>query len=183
MARRLFIAIDLPRGVRKRLERLVGAPPDGVKPVRAEHMHLTLHFLGDVADETAARLAAALAREVRGPAFTIDLANGGCFPSSARPHVLWIGVLPSGPLHELHGEIARVLAACGLPVESRPFTPHVTLARVTRRPAARWIADFHRATAGCLARHVPVTACVLFASDRTDDGIVHVPLARFPLSR
>jgi hypothetical protein len=51
MTKRLFIAIDLPDDVRRRLARLVAAAPPGVRPTRPGQMHLTLHFLGDVAEE------------------------------------------------------------------------------------------------------------------------------------
>ena len=59
MPQRLFIAIGLPEELRRRLGRLLPQPPAGVKPVRPEQLHLTLHFLGDVDEGAAAELAAA----------------------------------------------------------------------------------------------------------------------------
>jgi 2'-5' RNA ligase len=180
MPQRLFIAVDLPDEVRRRLGRLLPQPPDGVKPVRSEQIHLTLHFLGDVDEEAAAELAAALS-EIRQPAFTIDLAGGGCFPSPRRPTVLWVGVNPSGPLQALYDAIAGVLDTCGLPVESRPFKPHVTLARVSRRLPAGWLEEFLRAADRFSADAVPVEIFTLYASERTNDGAMHTPLGRYRL--
>ena len=61
MPHRLFIAVDLPEPVRRRLARLVADAPNGVRPVRPEQIHLTLHFIGDTDDAAVAALAAALA--------------------------------------------------------------------------------------------------------------------------
>lgn len=180
MPQRLFIAIDLPEDVRQRLGILLSGRPDGVKPVRPEQMHLTLHFLGNVEDGPAAALLAALAA-IHQPAFTIDLAKGGCFPSPRRPNVLWIGVEPSRPLDALHAAVARVLADGGLAVESRPFVPHITLARVSRRLPTGWVEAFLATAAGFSISAVTVTSFTLYASERTNNSAVHTPLGRYPL--
>lgn len=180
MPQRLFIAIDLPAEVRRRLGRLLPEPPGGVKPVRREQMHLTLHFLDAVEDGPAAGLAAALGA-IGLPGFTIDLAGGGCFPSSRRPTVLWIGVEPSVPLATLHAALAEVLTEHGIAVESRAFEPHITLARVSRRLPAGWVEEFLATAAGFSETAVPVAAFSLYASERTSNGAVHTVLGRYPL--
>lgn len=181
MPQRLFIAIGLPEELRRRLGRLLPQPPAGVKPVRPEQLHLTLHFLGDIDEGAAAELAAALP-EIRQPAFTIDLAGGGCFPSPRRPNVLWVGVKPSEPLHALRESVADVLGECGRPVESRSFTPHVTIARVSRRLPAGWLEAFLANAARFSAEAVPVRAVTLYASERMNHGAVHEPLGQYPLT-
>ena len=60
MPRRLFIAIDLPKPVSWRLGRLLVQPPRGVRAVKPAQLHLTLHFLGDVEDESRTALHEAL---------------------------------------------------------------------------------------------------------------------------
>jgi len=181
MPHRLFIAIDLPLDVKGRLARLVRDAPDGVKPVRAEQIHLTLHFLGEVADESLERLFPALG-SVQGAGFTVDLAGGGCFPSPRRPTVLWVGVRPNEPLRELHDAVADGLHGCGLPTETRPFMPHVTVARVSRRLPRGWLEAFLHAAAGFAVEAVPVTAFTLFSSQRGESGSLHVPLRHYPLA-
>jgi 2'-5' RNA ligase len=178
--RRLFVAVDLPDEVQRRLARLVRAAPEGVRAVTPGKLHLTLHFLGDVAEESALRLAAAL-RAVRPAAFTIDLGGVGCFPSQRRPSVLWAGVQPSPPLTALHGAVGDVIEACGMPRENRPFTPHVTLARLTPRLPPRWTPEFLQRHADLLVPAIPVAAFILFESRRTDDGHEHVRLEMYPL--
>lgn len=179
-ARRLFIAVDPPDDVKRRLVRLVRVPPEGVRAVMAGQMHLTLHFLGDVADETAGQLGTAL-RTVHSDAFTIDLCGVGCFPSPRRARVLWAGVQPSQPLALLHRSVGDVIKACGISVDDRPFAPHVTLARLTPRMPQRWLADVLAATADFVVAAIPVTAFILFHSRRTDDGHEHVRVESYPL--
>jgi len=141
---RAFVAIPLPaplldalHALQRRLERRM--PPDSVRWVRAEGIHLTLKFLGDVParqlDAIRAALAAA-AREHMG--FVCGVEGLGCFPNPHRPRVVWVGLHePSGRLAALHGAVERALAELGYPPEGRPFTPHLTLGRVRDRlPAA-----------------------------------------------
>lgn len=98
--------------------------PRSATPVRTERLHLTLHFIGDVDRERVPELALAL----RVPFDRFDLRFGSA--------VLWphgIAVLePDGvpaALTELHAALAAALHGLSLPVDGRPFRPHVTLAR------------------------------------------------------
>lgn len=181
MAQRLFIAIDLPEETRHGLLRLVRLPPEGVRPVRPEQIHLTLHFLGDVEEEASTRVVEAL-RSIRQPAFTFDLAGTGCFPTLRRPTVLWAGVRPSTALASLHAAIGDMLRDCGLPTESRPFAAHVTLARLTPRVPRGWVEEFLEAHSDFAVEGLPATGYTLYSSQRTDNGTVHTPVARYLLS-
>lgn len=176
MPHRLFVAVDLPDAVRTRLARLVADAPPGVRPVRRGQLHLTLHFLGDCADATLAALAAALPRAA-GPAFTIDLAGAGVFPPRGRPAVLWAGVAASDALVGLHRDVGRVLAACGVPLESRPWVPHVTLARLAAHAPRAWIEALVDRARGLRVPDIAVTGLRLYESVRTPAGAEHVPVA------
>jgi 2'-5' RNA ligase len=131
---RLFVAVVPPPPA---LESLVRA----VSPVRAalpaswvppERLHLTLVFLGEVADPEP--YGAALADAVAGTApFALRIAGGGAFPRAARPRVLWAGV--EGDVEALTrlARLARRTArAARIDVERKPYVPHVTVARVRR---------------------------------------------------
>ena len=64
-------------------------------------------------------------------AFPLRATSLGCFPHTSRPRLLWLGL--DDPSQALGPLYARLTAAClplGLPVEDRPFHPHLTLARV-----------------------------------------------------
>jgi RNA 2',3'-cyclic 3'-phosphodiesterase len=83
-------------------------------------------------------LAAAVGGAVAGtPPAVLRLAGAGRFGSRRRPQVCWAGL--DGDVGVLTALAARLAAAArdlGLPVEDRPFRPHLTLGRWhPRRPA------------------------------------------------
>lgn len=200
MPHRLFIAVDLPEPVRRRLARLVADAPSGVRPVRPEQLHVTLHFIGETDDAAVAALAATLAacgtsvpsrrtagvsslrsRETSRPAFTIDITGVGVFPPHGRPTVLWAGVADDDDLRTLHADVAGALASCGFAAERRPWVPHVTLARLTRRAPRAWTRAF-------LVRHhdlavpgIQVGSFRFYESTRTAEGTIHTAVATVPL--
>lgn len=112
--------------------------PSGAKRTLPRHLHLTLHFLGDTAAERVAPLVAAL--PARAPA--VELQLDGMQDWGRGLQVLTASRTPPA-LAALHAELAEILRAQGLPVESRPFRPHVTLARKAgglsaEPPRLRW---------------------------------------------
>jgi 2'-5' RNA ligase len=124
------------------------ARADAVKWVRPDALHLTLKFLGDVADDRAAELATALGEAVRG-ARPIPLAvrGAGAFPDPERPRVFWAGVEPEPALELLQDRVERVFAPLGFPTEARAFRPHLTLGRAGRRARPRDFAGVGRTLA------------------------------------
>src|SRR5206468_2894709 len=110
-----------------------------VKWVRGEGLHLTLKFLGDVADEREPELAAALARAAAGArGLALALGGFGVFPDFRRPRVVWVGIAPEPGLEILQHRVEQEFAPLGFPTEARAFRPHITLGRAARdaRPAA-----------------------------------------------
>jgi 2'-5' RNA ligase len=100
--------------------------------VRAEGIHLTLKFLGEVDEWRQREIEAALAGSVEPFDVGIRPAKLGGF-GGGRLRVIWVGL--EGDLDEL-GQLARVVERALAPVgfeEDRPFTPHLTLARVPDR--------------------------------------------------
>ncbi|MGX5654061.1 RNA 2',3'-cyclic phosphodiesterase [Geodermatophilus nigrescens] len=138
---RLFVAAAPPAAARASLaaalEPLRGAPgaPRWGDPAR---WHLTLLFLGAVPPELLPGLTAAVGAAVDPtPPATLRLAGAGRFGPRRRPQVLWAGVDGDvGVLADLAGRLAGAARGLGLPVEDRPFRPHLTLGRWDpRRPA------------------------------------------------
>jgi 2'-5' RNA ligase len=131
---RLFVAIELPDEVRERLREVDGRLRDvitrqGVRFVRLEKIHLTLRFIGDVADERVIELVEALRAGTEGSG-AVDLqATGlGCFPNLRRPRVVWVGV--QGDLQNVASRASEAVAPFAGAGEST-FVPHLTLARVS----------------------------------------------------
>ena len=172
------MAVDLPPPLARRLAGIVPAASD-VKRVRPESIHLTLHFLGDVQEGVIPALCEAL-DQVRAAPFTLELSSRGRFPPRGPARVLWVGLAASPALESLHAACGRAIAAAGLPLESRPFAPHVTLARLDAAAGRRIAAEFLAADPLPPAAF-PVERVILYASERTPAGAVHEPLHEVPL--
>jgi 2'-5' RNA ligase len=137
---RTFVAIELGDDARaylaREVTRLQRALP-GVRWVDPANLHLTLVFLGELDD---ARLAAAT--EAAGAAasvkpFTLEVAGLGSFGPPHAPRVVWAGLRGNLPrLNQLYEALAAALEARGFPRETRPFAPHLTLARLKAPLAA-----------------------------------------------
>lgn len=148
---RLFVAVNLPDGVRKRAWRAsapLREPGFPVKWVGEEGLHLTLRFLGSVERGGASEVSAALEGAARGSG-PLDLRLGGvgAFPSLRDPRVLWLGVEGPPELTALREAVEGAMAALGFGHEEREFHPHVTLGRV-RRGAQRGALEGLAAAAG-----------------------------------
>lgn len=133
---RSFIAIELPREVKDGLASLQTelklAGYTFIKWVAPEGIHLTLKFLGNV---PAAKVSD-IVRAVEGVAiefspFRLEVSGLGAFPSLRQPRVLWVGVGGQvDQLINLQQLIDKALIPQGFSPEPRPFTPHLTLARL-----------------------------------------------------
>ena len=132
---RTFIALELDESLQRFLEnvmRRLAAQLPGVRWVDPAGIHLTLAFLGELSDEQllAAKQAAGTAAQ-QIPPFEFRLKEPGIFGSQRQPRVIWMGIEEtSGNLFRLHGVLNRELELRGFEVDSRPFSPHLTLARI-----------------------------------------------------
>jgi len=136
---RLFLAVNLPPKLRARLgriQRLLTKRMDKriVKWVEEENLHLTLIFLGSVAETKVKSLAEALRRVNRGSeGFVLELSGLGFFPSPQTPRIIWVGVKGEvEKLKKLYRMMASVLNQQGFSFDRR-FIPHVTLGRFRGR--------------------------------------------------
>ena len=128
---RLFVAIEISADIRQRIiEFVTRVQPRlaNARWVRPEGLHVTLKFLGNVADEQRAAIEGAL-RQVEGSHFELTLQKIGVFPNPRSPRVLWVGVESPPELAALAKRTDDALTTLGFEGEKRAFTPHVTLAR------------------------------------------------------
>jgi len=137
---RLFAAIEIPADIAQALaRRQQGLPGARWRPVEA--LHVTLSFYGEVSEETAAELDAALS-EIRAAPFPLELTGAGAFGEGADVRAVWAGVVDSPPLQALHDRCETAARRAGARTEKRAYRPHVTLAYL-RRPepdrVAAWI--------------------------------------------
>ena len=134
---RTFIAVFPPPEVREALFRVARDLPASkdFRLVGPEKIHLTLKFLGDVAEDDLGRVTQALEpiRERHEP-FEVSTSGFGAFPSEGRARILWAGVGEgSGPLRALASDVEDLLEPAGFEREGRPYMPHLTLGRARGR--------------------------------------------------
>ncbi len=186
---RLFVALDPPEAVRRRLaaiqaelRRLAGRRAGEVRWTAPEGIHLTLQFLGAVPEERveAVRRAVTAAAAASRP-LSLEVRGAGGFPSARRPRVVWAGLGGElDALAALAAELAGRLAPLGFPPEERPFSPHLTLGRARDGKGAPGLG-------GALARAAEEAApwradsLVLFRSHLSPQGACYEELHRAPL--
>ena len=132
---RLFVALEIPSAVRENLAALLASLRAITKEpqwVRAENLHVTLKFLGEVAEEKVVAVRAALAEVRSGEPVTLDFHGSGFFPNEKHPRVFWAGMEASANLKILAADIESAMEKLGFPREQREFSPHLTLARFER---------------------------------------------------
>lgn len=133
---RTFLSISPDAATQARIAEATTAVREshrGIRWVRAEQLHVTLAFLGDVDEEQVAAVAGATRAAVASvDAFTACLSGIGVFPSWARPRVVWLGFTDPAPVQHLGDAVRAACATTGWRPDG-PFTPHVTLGRA-RQP-------------------------------------------------
>jgi RNA 2',3'-cyclic 3'-phosphodiesterase len=136
---RLFVALDLPEAVRGALAgwAVEHAPRSPVRLVAPESLHVTLCFLGWREEAEAGQLGELVAG-CAAPVRELSAAAASWLPRR-RPRVLAIDLAdPQEALSALQGRLSDTLAsAAGYQPESRPYRPHVTVARVRRGARVR----------------------------------------------
>jgi len=184
---RAFIAVELPQETKSELahlqEKVKGAC--GYCPARwgaVENIHLTLNFLGDVPLSKLDAIKSAVTQACRGfDTFELTLAGLGAFPNLENPRVVWVGL--NGNVEELskiQKYLEHLLAGLGFSPENRPFSPHLTLARVRDEASA---ADKKRlgqaigSTACATDCRIQVGSISLIKSQLTPSGPIYTVLS------
>ena len=193
---RAFVAIDLPDKWRRAFAECGSRTRDALPAWRDvrwtpdENLHITAVFLGEITDEVAGLVTEAFGAAVRDTdpfALTlIEPVTGG--PTRRAPRMLWSTFAdPSERCTELVRDLRAVAHTHGVPVEDRPFRPHVTLARARRPlplgqlPDYRDILDAHL---GCGPdRLMSVGECTLYSSTLSRQGAHYERLGRLKLGR
>jgi 2'-5' RNA ligase len=141
---RLFIAVNIADYIRTSLhaatDPLRNALP-GARWVAEELIHLTIKFIGEQDQDKVPRFANAMDRVAGGfREIPFTIGGFGAFPSLTRPSVVWVGVHGDAKLELLSHDVEGACAEIGVPLDGRPFRPHITLGRVKRgtriRPGA-----------------------------------------------
>lgn len=177
---RLFIGLPLPQSYQDSLGELQAKLK---RLVRVRHgwtrqgtWHLTLKFLGEVAEDRVAGLGTALAG-IDWQAFDLQAGGAGFFPNPSRPRVLWAGLAKgAAACRELAEAVELVCVDQGFKPEERPFSPHLTIARIKDAGREPW-REVLAAAADWVWPEAVMDRVVLWRSDLRPEGPVHTPLA------
>jgi 2'-5' RNA ligase len=182
---RLFTAITLPQDVIAALTRLI----DQLRPAArihwspASNLHITTKFIGEWPQERLGELTAALESLPAREPIPIEVRGLGFFPNPHSPRVFWAAVHAGPELAALARLTDQALERLGVPAEKRPFSPHLTLARI-KEPvplqalrqaiASLPTTDFGAFTAGRFH---------LYLSQLNPGGSVYTKLSDYPFRR
>lgn len=189
---RLFLAVDLDEPTKRRMaarmaqlrQLLIMTNRDLAYVatwVKADKLHVTLHFLGEVPREQLTTLRAALAPPMPVRPFNIMFGDPGVFPQGRQPRVIWLGLAEGRDgIDALYAEVGRRLAAVGLPIEERPFSAHLTLARL-KWPAHVDIGALLETVVSEPSPPVLVDHVTLYRSEPSPTGSTYGSVLRIPL--
>jgi len=188
---RSFIAIELPEAVKLNLSQLEAQLKSGrqtsVKWVAPESIHLTLKFLGNIVVESTKDIAQAMAEAAQGiPPFHLEVKDLGVFPNLQRVQVAWVGVHGEiDKLSQLQQRLDSNLLRLGFAPEGRPFTPHLTIARLrdNASPAERQAFGQLIASTRFEAGAFTVDAISLMKSQLTREGPIYSRISQVALSK
>ena len=190
MMLRSFIAIELPAEIQQAIYRSTASLQKAlsrplVRWVAPQNIHLTLKFLGDVSPANLERLADVLRLEVvTHAAFTMSVGQLGAFPTSRRPRVFWIGLDAPATLLAVQRGVEAVAARMGYPLEERPFSPHLTIGRLSQNIIAADLQKIRAALEGVSVGTlgtVLVNAVQIFKSDLQPAGSIYTLLHTLPM--
>ena len=175
MEKRLFVAVEIPEKQKQELFDKYSRILDSEKfrIVKPESMHLTLMFLGNIAEEKIAGLEENLSK-VSAKKFMLKIEGAGFFGKN----VLWLGI--SKGKQEIEGLAANARSAIGFFGEE--FKPHLTIARNKSASSAEFAQAFRKIQDAKITAEFFVDGFKLLESRLLPQGPRHSVLKEFALS-
>lgn len=193
---RAFLAVELSPGLRAELAALQQGLKQSIEPemkrdmriswVQPAKMHLTIKFLGDIDEQVIDPLLGAIEQAVGSqPSVSVPLERLGAFPRPQSPRVLWVGPsenweqgVEGKRVAEIHGAIEQACEGLGFLRETKPFSPHLTLARIKagERHVGVVLAKSGVLDRPCSVCSLAVESVVLMKSELKPTGSVYTKL-------
>jgi len=188
MGVRTFLALDIDEGAREGLVatcRRLEHRGANFKPVEGNNLHVTLVFLGDVADEL---LPQVCSRAVEAASaiepFDFDVKGLVCVPPQGQLRMVWACVTdPNGRMARLQALLADAMAELGLRTEERGFKPHITLARIKYAAHPEQFRKAVGELAGADFGIKHAEELVAYTSRLTPSGPIYTPIAKPKLGK
>lgn len=142
-----------------------------LKVVRAELLHLTLRFLGDIEEDLVEDVGRRMAKATEGTAqFVLRIKGLGAFPSMSNVRVVWAGIEDASPLIDISRRLDDLLAELGFERDRKGFSAHVTLARARSGRGAAAVQEMLRRNAATEYGQYPVNRILLKKSVLSPQG-------------
>ena len=184
---RIFCAIELPESIVRLVLRHITHLKEKVPNAKASwardaSLHLTLKFIGEIPKTSVANFSAAVSRAVSdAQVFSIRLEQTGTFPTHGQPRVLWVGINDeSAQLAKLHARLEEESARAGFARDTRPYHPHLTIARLRQPDKARALAAAHKQLE-FEPVEIAVTELLVIRSELSSAGSKYSVVSRHPL--
>jgi RNA 2',3'-cyclic 3'-phosphodiesterase len=181
---RLFIAVDMNRSVEEAARQVIDdlraragrlAPRAKITWSNPDRIHVTVRFIGEADESKTQAIRSALAATIEAPPFDLVIEGVGAFPPKGPLRVVWAGLTGGRDgLLEVERAVSQRLGAL-VPAEDRPYSPHLTLARVKEPAGLSRTMLFDGLTTRQFGT-VHVDAITLFESRLSPKGATHVPL-------
>jgi len=183
---RLFIGVELDERVKTRAVQIADALREKLgrrvtaRWIAPDNLHITLWFIGEVADDRAAAIISAVNAPFTTRRFDLEVRGAGAFPPHGAPRVFWIGVGEGQePMKALYEELAARLQPLGFERERREYSAHLTIARVSDC-ASREVRNLVREIDANAGR-CRIAAVTVFRSRLSPKGATYEPLVRVAL--
>lgn len=183
---RLFLAVELKdTTILEKIENIqseLGATKTRMKLVRPENLHFTLKFLGTTPEALVNEISAIMQR-IDVKKFPVTITELGCFPRLSRPRVIWLGLSQGfDHLTRIAKFLDEELHTIGFEQEKRPFSAHLTLARIKQSRINPQLAQQLKELQNIEIGTFVVDEVVLKKSTLTPKGPIYETLRSKPLS-
>ncbi|NUM25391.1 MAG: RNA 2',3'-cyclic phosphodiesterase [Candidatus Buchananbacteria bacterium] len=184
MKKRVFIAINLPTETKDELGQLLKKlkkinPQQQIRYVKADSLHLTLHFLGDRGAEEISTIKKVM-RDIASSHSPSTIITGDidAFPNLQSPKVVYLSIMekPKSSISSLQKKLGFTLEQAGIDVDHRAWQPHLTLARINSPTV------FKTQNAFPPIIEIPATHITLMESNLTSYGAQYTVLESFSFS-
>jgi 2'-5' RNA ligase len=181
---RLFTALDMPEEVLGNLEDVLRRlkPTAQIHWTRAQNLHITIKFIGELAEDRLRELKQVLAGVPPRGVIPVRLRSVGFFPNPHAPHSFWCGIEAPG-LDGLASDTDSAAATIGVARDGRPFSPHLTLARIKDRARLQPLREAIAALPALEFGAFEARSFFLYQSTLSPGGSVYTKLAEFPLTQ
>ena len=175
---RAFVAVELPdeaRAALQNLQQTLAESQADVAWVKPQNLHVTMRFLGEIADGQRRDIETLLSRIAAGTTpFQTSFSMLGAFPSVSAPRVIWVGIEEGKEhLEKIAKELEGGLRSLKIPSEDRAFVAHVTLGRVRSSKNRRELVERMRSVAWKAPDPFVSDHLTLFQSTLTPAGSIY----------